>query len=266
MRRVGRALIFNELLERTRDRWVLVTSALFALLASAVSLYGRGAETSAAHLVGPSLVTLASLLVPLIALVLGHDAIVGERERNTLGLLLSLPVGRFEVVIAKFLGRLLSLSGAVAVGLGAAIVVAPAGHGEVLLRLLGPTLLLGAAFLAVGLLISSLVSRQITAASLVVAIWFLAVLFYDLGLLGLLVATDGAVSAETVGRLVTANPTGLFRLQMMAGFSGPDVLETLGTADVPLPGTVGVAALWGAWIGVPVLLSGLALRLRQVSR
>ena len=51
-----------------------------------------------------SLICLASLLVPLVALVLSHDAIVGERERNTLGLLLSLPVGRFEVVGAKLEG------------------------------------------------------------------------------------------------------------------------------------------------------------------
>ena len=97
MGRVGRALIWHELLERTRDRWVLVISVLFALLASGVGLYGRSAEADVAKLTGPSLVTLASLLVPLVALVLSHDAIVGERERNTLGLLLSLPVGRFEV-------------------------------------------------------------------------------------------------------------------------------------------------------------------------
>jgi Cu-processing system permease protein len=81
MGRVGRALIGYELLERLRDRWVIVISILFALLASAVSLYGRSAESEVSKLTGPSLVTLASLLVPLVALVLSHDAIVGERER-----------------------------------------------------------------------------------------------------------------------------------------------------------------------------------------
>ena len=110
MGRVGRALVWHELLERTRDRWVLVISLLFALLATGVGLYGRSAEADVAKLTGPSLVTLASLLVPLVALVLSHDAIVGERERNTLGLLLSLPVGRFEVVAAKLVGRSLALA------------------------------------------------------------------------------------------------------------------------------------------------------------
>jgi Cu-processing system permease protein len=94
MGRVARALVWHEFSERARDRWVLVISILFALLASGVGLYGRGAEAEVAKLAGPSLVTLASLLVPLVALVLSHDAIVGEQERNTLGLLLSLPVSR----------------------------------------------------------------------------------------------------------------------------------------------------------------------------
>ena len=45
---VGRALIWHELLERMRDRWVIVISILFALLASGVGLYGRSAEAEVA--------------------------------------------------------------------------------------------------------------------------------------------------------------------------------------------------------------------------
>ena len=123
MNRVGRALLVHEYLERIRDRWVIVVSLLFALLASGVSLYGRSAEIDAAKLTGPSLITLASLVVPLVALILSHDAIVGERERNTLGLLLSLPVSRVEVLLAKFMGRAGALASAVVLGLGGAMLV-----------------------------------------------------------------------------------------------------------------------------------------------
>ena len=48
MGQVGRALIWHELLERMRDRWVVVISILFALLASGVGLYGRSAEAEVA--------------------------------------------------------------------------------------------------------------------------------------------------------------------------------------------------------------------------
>ncbi|MEZ4267744.1 MAG: ABC transporter permease subunit [Myxococcota bacterium] len=258
MGRVGLALILHELVERTRDRWVLVISVLFALLAAGVSLYGRSAEADSAMLTGPSLVTLAGLLVPLVALVLGHDAICGERERNTLGLLLSLPVGKLEVVLAKFLGRLLALVLAVGMGLGVAIVLAGEGQGAVLAKLLVPALLLGAAFLSVGVLISAGSERQATATSLVVAIWFLMVFFYDMGLLGLLVATDGQISQETIGWMTFVNPAGLFRVDMMSRFSGPEVLESLGMV-VAVPGAGVRAALWTGWIAVPLALSGLLL-------
>lgn len=265
MNRVARALLWHEVVERTRDRWVLVISALFALLSTAVSLYGRSAQGSAANLTGPSLVTLVSLLVPLVALVLGHDAVVGERERNTLGLLLSLPVSKLEVVASKFLGRLLALGGAVAIGLGGAIAVAPRGEGGVLAALFLPTLLLGAAFLSLGVLISAVVKRQLSGASAVVATWFLLVFFYDVALLGLLVVTDGAVSEKVVAWLVIANPAGLFRLQMMQHFAGPEVLENLGLA-VRLPGAGAGALLWAAWLLVPVAASGLLLSRQKALR
>jgi len=265
MGRVATSLALHELLERTRDRWVVVISGLFALLASAVSLYGKESGGSAEALTGPSLVTLASLLVPLVALVLGHDAVVGERERNTLGLLLSLPVGRLEVVVAKFLGRGAALTVAVCLGLGAAIVFAGANEGAVLAALIGPTLLLGLAFMSIGMAISSLVSRQVTAASLVVVIWFLLVFFYDLGLLALLVVTDGGISQQTVANLVVCNPAGLYRVQMMESLAGPEVLEGLGMT-ASLPGTLGTATIWAAWILAPLGISGAALSVRRVIR
>ena len=258
MSRVARALVWSEFLDRTRDRWVLVISVLFALLASGVSLYGKSAEATAAGLTGPSLVTLASLLVPLVGLVLSHDAIVGERERNTLGLILSLPVSRIEVVLAKVVGRGLALVLALSLGMGAAVLFAGPEEGRVLLSLLGPTLLLGLAFLSVGVLISSITTRQATAASLVVVVWFLLVFFYDLGLLTLLVATDGAVAQDAIAGLVVGNPTGLYRIQMMSELSGPAFLENLGVTAV-LPGKGAIYGIWAAWILGPLALSGFAL-------
>ena len=262
MGRVGRALIWHEFVERARDRWVLVVSILFALLALGVGLYGSGTETDAARLTGPSLITLASMLVPLVALVLSHDAIVGERERNTLSLLLSLPVGRVEVVFAKFIGRGLALALAIGLGLGTAI--AASGSSRALTALVGPTLLLGLAFLSIGLLISTCTRQRATATSAVVVVWFLLVFFYDLGILGLLIATDGGLSQSLVGGLVVANPAGLYRVQMMEAFAGPDFLEEMGIR-AGLPGGGAVAFLWGAWLILPATLSGLLLRYRKIA-
>ena len=80
--------------------------------------------------------------------------------------------------------------------------------------------------------------------------------FFDLGLLGLLVATDGAVSQQTIASLLAANPAGLYRLQMMQAFAGPEVLEDLGMVAA-VPGAGVTAALWAAWVVLPNLASGL---------
>jgi Cu-processing system permease protein len=264
MSRVGFALALHELSERVRDRWVLVISVLFALLASGVSLYGRMAGADVAALTGPSLVTLTALLVPLVAMVLSHDAIVGERDRNTLGLLLSLPVSRLEVVAAKFVGRALALAIAIVVGLGAAMGVSGPAGVRSLLALMGPTLLLGLSFLSLGMLISTCTRRQVTAASVVVVTWFLLVFFYDLALLGILVISDGAISQQAISSLVVANPAGLYRLQMMQAFAGPDVLRNLGMT-VALPGLGTLWLLWIAWLVLPSALSGFLLAREKVT-
>jgi len=263
MGRVGRALLLHEFAERTRDRWVLVISVLFALLAWSVGLYGRNAETDVARLTGPSLVTLASLFVPLVALVLSHDAIVGERERNTLGLLLSLPVRRYEVVVAKLVGRSLALGLAVALGLGGAMALSESSGRSALVALFVPTLLLGLAFLSLGMLVSSCTRRQVTAASIVVVVWFGLAFFYDLGLLGVLVATDGGLSQTALSALVVANPAGLYRVEMMQVFAGPEVLADLGVTT-GLPSSALVASLWTAWLVGPAAISALLLSRRRV--
>lgn len=255
-------MVLLELQERLRDRWVVVISVLFAVLAMGIVAYGRSADDVAGVVTAPSLVTLIVFLVPLVALVLGHDAIVGERERHTLGLLLSLPIGRTETLVAKFLGRLLALSAALGLGLGGASLLIGTGQAGVVLGLLPPTLVLGAAFLSVGMLISVAARRVATAASLAVVVWFTLVFIYDLALLALLVLTDGAVGQGTVTWLVVLNPAGLFRTQQMVRLVGSDALAELGLV-VSLPGPAVRAALWTAWVSVPLGLGAWGMSRRR---
>lgn len=262
MGRVFRALILHELVERTRDRWVLVCTALFALLSVGIAVYGRGAGDAAAVVTAPSLVTLAAFLVPLVALILGHDAIVGERERHTLGLLMSLPVKRWEILVAKYIGRLLALFVSIGLGIGSAAMILPPGPRDVVLQLVLPTCLLGAAFLAVGVLLSSITARVATSASLAVVVWFLLVFFYDLGLLALLVGTDGAVSQETIAWAVSANPAGLYRTHLMVELVGRAAMEDIGLTVV-LPGQRTQLLIWFLWIAVPLGLGALLLSRRR---
>ncbi|MCP4498831.1 MAG: ABC transporter permease subunit [Deltaproteobacteria bacterium] len=248
------AVVVHELLERMRDKWVLVISCLFGLLSAGVGAYGTNAAgDGATALTGPSLVTLASLFAPLVALMLGHDAIVGERERNTLGLLLTLPIRRSGLVVAKFIGRSIALAFTIFVGLGMGVLVAGEGQRSTLLALIWPTLLLGMAFLSLGILLSSLVRHQLTAVSLSVAIWFLLVFFFDLGLLGAMVVSDGALPQQVVSWGVALNPAGLYRIEMMSLFGAPDLF------GVSLPSAVVRRLIWVLWLTVPIGLAALRM-------
>ena len=262
MGKVARALVWHEFLERSRDRWILVLTLLFVLLSAGITLYGKAGDLSQGEIVGPSLVTLSSLLIPLVGLLLGFDAVVGERERRTLNLLLSMPLHRWELIVAKFFGRLIPLALAILAGIFTAVFLLKDGYGSTLLKLILPSLLLGSSFLALGILISSVVLRQATASSLLIAIWFLLVFFYDLGILGALVVTDGSLSDSLCTGLVVANPAGLYRIVMIQSFGGDDFFSGFGLKAY-IPGPAVQAAIWLTWIAGSLALSVFFLHLKR---
>ena len=114
----------KEVREGLRNRWVLATTLLLAALALTLALLGSAPTgtvgASRLDVVTVSLASLTIFLVPLIALLLSHDAIAGEAERGTLLLLLAYPVGRGAVILGKFLGQLAILAFATLCGYGAA--------------------------------------------------------------------------------------------------------------------------------------------------
>ena len=90
----------KEFRDRMRNRWVLAVALVFTVFSLAIAYLG-GAQQGAVGLRSAeatiaSLVSLVIYLIPLIALLLGFDSIVGERERGSLDLLLALPITRLE--------------------------------------------------------------------------------------------------------------------------------------------------------------------------
>ena len=105
-----------------RNRWVAAAVLLLAGLALLLALLGAAPAGSVkASALAVTLASLASLtvyLLPLIALMLAYDAVVGEAERGTLLLLLSYPVPRWAVILGKFVGHLGILALALLLGYG----------------------------------------------------------------------------------------------------------------------------------------------------
>lgn len=248
----------KEIREGMRNRWVLAATLLLAALALTLTFLGAAPAgrvgASALDVVVVSLSSLSIFLLPLIALLISHDAIVGEMERGTMLLLLSYPLARWQVVLGKFLGHLAILAVATILGYGAAAVaLAVTGQAitsaswQAFALMIGSSILLGAAFVALGYMVSALVRDRGTAAGIAVGLWLLMVLIWDMALLGLLVADQGrSVTAGTLDVLLLLNPADAYRLFNLAGL-----------ADVRL--LSGMAALAGSsGLSAPLLLAALA--------
>ena len=114
----------KEVRDSLRNRWVLAATMLLAALA--LSLGFLGSTPTGSVKVDPLTVTVVSLsslsifLIPLIAMLLSYDALIGEIERGTMALLLSYPVSRVQILAGKFIGHIIILTLATAAGYGLA--------------------------------------------------------------------------------------------------------------------------------------------------
>ncbi|CAO3382665.1 ABC transporter permease [Azospirillum argentinense] len=271
----------KEVRDGLRNRWVVATTLLMAALALTLSFLGAAPTgTVGVGRVEVTIVSLSSLtifLLPLIALLLSFDAVVGEIDRGTMTLLLSYPVARWQVLIGKFLGHAAIIAFATVLGYGAAgVALAMSGpengsgigpeSWRAFAAMIGSSVLLGAAFTAMGYLASTLVRDRGTAAGIAVAIWLVLVLLYDMALLGLLVADGGkTVNAGLLNGLLLANPADAFRLFNLTGFKS--VSQFAGTAglaaQVQVSASVLLAVLAG-WVAAPLALAAVLFSKRQI--
>ncbi len=257
-------LAAKEFKDRLRNKWVLAVALVFTVFSLVITYFGGAAQGQ----VGPrsieftiaSLVSLVIYLIPLIALLLGFDAVVGERERGSLELLLSLPITRGELLLGKYLGlaaalTLSTLGGFALVALLLWKQFQWAGlfhYGGFMLS----SVLLGWAFLSLAVLTSVLARERTHASGLAIALWFLFVLVFDLVLLGVLVATGGRYGGEAIAYLLLLNPADVFRILNV--FSLEDVRTMYGLggivpAALAKPWVMGSVML--AWIAAPLAVA-----------
>lgn len=275
--RVVLVIAGKEVREGLRNRWVVAATLLLAALALALAFLGSAPTgTVGASPLAVTVVSLSSLsiyLVPLIALLLAFDAVAGEVERGTMALLLACPVLRWQVILGKFLGHTAILAFATAVGyacggLAAALGGPEGGSGQwgAFAAMIGSSILLGAAFVAIGQLASVLVRERSTAAGVAIGVWVFFVLLYDMTLLGVLAADKGeTISGAMFQVLLLMNPADTYRLFNLAGFESVRAFSGLaGLSEYGVLGPASLLAVMVAWIAVPLLLAGLAFQRREL--
>ena len=222
-----------ELQNAVRTKWVAGGGIAFALSAVGVVLLGmRSVGELGLSGIGPaatSLLSVAMLLPPLIALLLGAGAIAGGRERGTLQMMLVQPGTRKTYVAGAFLGLTMAMWLMLAIGLGAAAVVlvavADAGDLRTLSGVAVGTFTAATACVSIGIFISSFCATRSQATAWSVVVWFFFGIGADLFLLSIVPALDigngGVLAAILVNPVETARTLALLVIDPELGALGP---------------------------------------------
>lgn len=230
-------IALKEFWDRIRNRWVLVVAAVFTIFALVIAYFGSAQQgTVGFHGIEVTIASLVSLviyLIPLIALILGYDAIVGERERGSLDLLLSMPITRFELLIGKYLGLSAALAFSTLAGFGAVgVVLSTQLTITSLVHYAGfmlSAILMGMAYLSMAVAISVIAASRTSASGIAIALWFIFVLVFDLLLMGALVFTGGKYTGDIFPYLLFLNPSDIFRVLNIFGYEEIKSLYGLAT-------------------------------------
>lgn len=259
----------KEFRDRIRNRWVLAVALVFTVFALVIAYFGSAQQGAVGfrsiEFTIASLVSLVIYLIPLIALMLGFDAIVGERERGSLGLLLSMPMTRFELLLGKYLGLAAALSASTLAGFGlVAVVLAAELDGTALFHYAGfmfSSVLLGMAFLSLAVMVSVFATDRTRASGLAIGLWFFFVLIFDLLLLGGLVVSGDSYGGEIFPYLLLLNPADVFRVLNI--FSLEEVRTLYGLASVfpeSLASPLLLTGVMFGWIVAPLAVASWGFR------
>lgn len=208
-----------------RNKILLFLTLLMAALAIVIAYFGSAARGQVGFEVGGativSLVSLSTYIIPIIALVLGHDLIVGEYEGRTLQLMLTLPISKTEIYFGKFIGQALSIMFSITFGFGLVGLYLGLTMDMSVLKdffyLIVSSNLLGLCFLSLAQLSSAIVLQRVKSIGLALFFWFFFVLIFDLLLISLLVMTEGNVDGSLFSYLLFLNPTDIFRVINLFG-------------------------------------------------
>jgi Cu-processing system permease protein len=253
----------RELNETMRSRWFVLAAGCFLVLSLGLSMLGlAGAQRSG--LAGfdrttASMLNLALLFVPLVTLSLGGLGIAGELEDASLGMLLAQPITRLEVYVGKYAGLLAAVGAAVCGGFGTTGVIVGfrtgAGNVQAFLGLVALVLLLGAATLGIGTLLSVALRSRARVIGAAFSTWLVLVYVSDLGVIGLTIARN--LQPGQVFLLALLNP--VEQARVLGTLLLSDRLDVLGPVGVFGHDLLGGAGLVGLLVATLVATASVTL-------
>ena len=190
----------KELLDNVRNKWIIILTIIFASLTLVVSYFGSiftdGWQDLGITIQG--MMSLVQLLIPIIVLMLGYSAIIGEIEKGSMSSLLSLPVTRLEILLGKFIGLGSLLAITIIIGFGLAGIVIGFNVSDVdylgYIIFIFATIMIGLVFLALALFLSTLFNKRSTAMGGAIFLWFFFNIILPIVFVGILAASSDIIN------------------------------------------------------------------------
>jgi ABC-type transport system involved in multi-copper enzyme maturation permease subunit len=187
----------KEFADNLRNKWILSLIGIFLVLTIAASIMAGQGRVGEMDVTVGVLISISSMLVPIISIMLGYATISGEAESGALSVVLAYPVRRIEVLLGKFfgLGAVICFSILVGFGVSGIVIALTTGHGEwggyigfILL-----TMLLGMIYLSLSICFSAVLRRRVTSLGAGVVVFFWGAIC-GMVFMGAYMATGGSLA------------------------------------------------------------------------
>jgi Cu-processing system permease protein len=249
-----------------RNKWVASFAGIFALIAFFISYFGMvtsgysGFQDFART--STSLINLVGFILPLFALILGTFSFISNKEY--LELMVSQPVSRYQIILGKYFGLLLTILSATLIGFavpGIVISLAIGVEGALSYALVILfSMLLTVIFTGCAILISQIAKRQQIALGMTIGVWVFFEVIYGLIILGTTLYFTPTILKQALIFELMFNPIDTYRVLSLLAVGGAEFFGPAGASLIKLTGSELIAILFGilgmiAWSVIPLIIS-----------
>ncbi|MFQ6128797.1 MAG: ABC transporter permease [Thermoplasmata archaeon] len=261
----------KEFADNLRNKWIVALTVIFVVLTIVTSYLAGGQARDSSVFGGMEetvimLLSISTILIPLIAIMLGYATISGECESGSLGVVLAYPVRRVEVLLGKLSGlsSVLIVSTVVGFGAGGIVIAATVGTESwaAYLVFIGLTILLGILYLSMSMLFSAISARRTTSLGAAVILFFWSMI-YGMIVFGIYIASGGDLHELIMGNAtfpdwiwasVILSPMDMSQMSVMLAFG----VEQVFGFNVEVPSFISLGLLVMVqilWIEVALVLA-----------
>ena len=249
-----------------RNKWVASFAGIFAFIAFFISYFGMvtsgysGFQDFART--STSLINLVGFILPLFALVLGTFSFISNKEY--LELMVSQPISRYQVILGKYFGLLLTMLSATLIGFAIpgiviSLTIGVEGALSYALVILF-SILLTIIFTGCAILISQIAKRQQIALGITIGVWIFFEVIYGLIILGTTLYFTPVFLKHALIFELLLNPIDIYRVLSLLAVGGAEFFGPAGASLIKLTGSEWIAVLSGvlgmvAWSVVPIIAS-----------